>query len=57
MTQRERDANWVRSFGAGTAWLDGDTSGFRPRRLQELKDDGVLAPHPEKKGLLLVQDA
>lgn len=48
------DANWVRSFGAGTEWQDGEASGFRPNRLAELKAAGVLLPHPSKPGLLIV---
>lgn len=48
------DVKWVRSFGAGTEWQDGEASGFRPNRLAELKAAGVLLPHPSKAGLLIV---
>lgn len=50
-----RDAAWVRTFGTGTEWLDGEASGFNPNRLEELKQAGVFAPHPTKPGTLTVQ--
>jgi hypothetical protein len=52
--QALRDANWVRSFGTGTEWLDGKESGFRPNRLRELKEAGILGQHPTKPNALVV---
>lgn len=52
--QALRDARWVLSFGAGTVWCDEQGSGFRPNRLAQLKEAGVLLAHPTEDGLLVV---
>ena len=52
-TQFARDAAWVRTFAVGTEWADGANSGFRPNRLQQLKDAGLFTQHPTKPGLLV----
>lgn len=51
----KRDAKWVLSFGAGTQWLAGEDSGFRPNRLAELIAHGVLVA-TDDPAMLVVGD-